>query len=450
MRALAAGLFAFVTLVGAASAQAWEAGTDGLVPIPPLSAHVTDVTQTLSAPERQALEAKLADWEARTGNQFAVLMVPSTQPEPIEAYAIRVADAWKIGRKGTDNGVLFVVAKNDRKLRLEVGYGFEGVLTDATSKRIIAETVAPKFREGAFGAGIDAGVDRVISVLAEGKPLPAAKARSQPASSGGSVPVMILVLVFIVVPAVGGVLKRIARQSRRLDRWFGSRRRGGVAVRRFDRHRRRRGDLCLHRHDLRRCRHGSPLRGTSRRRGVDSVRRRRLGRRWRRWQRWRRLVRRRRRLRRRRRVGRLVAGGPAPRKRISDALATTLAFFPAPRDRPRDRAPALSRGRARAHRARDRRGRAHAPRTGARRRRAGAAAGARARAAAAARPGARGVRAPAHLGHGGQLRRPRLHPAGRSRCRDRRRPRHPSRRRRGGVGSGLPDDGGGVSRRPLR
>jgi uncharacterized protein len=209
MRALAAGLFAFVTLVGAASAQAWEAGTDGLVPIPPLSAHVTDVTQTLSAPERQALEAKLADWEARTGNQFAVLLVPSTQPEPIEAYAIRVADAWKIGRKGTDNGVLFVVAKNDRKLRLEVGYGFEGVLTDATSKRIIAETVAPKFREGAFGAGINAGVDRVISVLAEGKPLPAAKTRAQPASGGGSVPVMILVLVFIVVPAVGGVLKKM-------------------------------------------------------------------------------------------------------------------------------------------------------------------------------------------------------------------------------------------------
>ena len=148
MRALAAGLFAFVTLVGAASAQAWEAGTDGLVPIPPLSAHVTDVTQTLSAPERQALEAKLADWEARTGNQFAVLLVPSTQPEPIEAYAIRVADAWKIGRKGTDNGVLFVVAKNDRKMRLEVGYGFEGILTDATSKRIIAETVAPQVPRG--------------------------------------------------------------------------------------------------------------------------------------------------------------------------------------------------------------------------------------------------------------------------------------------------------------
>jgi uncharacterized protein len=209
MRALAAALFAFVTLVGAATAQAWEAGTDGLVPIPPLSAHVTDVTQTLAAPERQALEAKLADWEARTGNQFAVLLVPSTQPEPIEAYAIRVADAWKIGRKGSDNGVLFVVAKNDRKMRLEVGYGFEGVLTDATSKRIIAETVAPKFREGAFGAGINAGVDRVINVLAEGKPLPPPQARGAPARGGGFDPAMIFVLLFIVVPVVGGVLKKL-------------------------------------------------------------------------------------------------------------------------------------------------------------------------------------------------------------------------------------------------
>ena len=88
----------------------------GSSPIPPLAARVTDLTQSLSAPEQQALEAKLADWEARTGNQLAVLMVPSTQPEPIEAYAIRVAEAWKIGRKGQDNGVLFMlIAKNDQQ-----------------------------------------------------------------------------------------------------------------------------------------------------------------------------------------------------------------------------------------------------------------------------------------------------------------------------------------------
>jgi uncharacterized protein len=102
---------------------------------------------------------------------MVVLVIPSTKPEPIEAYSIRVADAWKIGRKGQDNGVLFVIAKDDRKLRLEVGYGLEGVLTDATSRRIIAETVAPYFRQNQFAAGINAGVDRVISVVGKGEPL---------------------------------------------------------------------------------------------------------------------------------------------------------------------------------------------------------------------------------------------------------------------------------------
>ena len=119
MLLVAAALWSAATF----AAQAWEAGTDGLLPIPPLTARVTDLTQTLSADETQALEAKLADWEARTSNQLAVLLVPTTQPEPIEAYSLRVAEKWKIGRKGQDNGALFVVAKNDRKMRIEVGYG---------------------------------------------------------------------------------------------------------------------------------------------------------------------------------------------------------------------------------------------------------------------------------------------------------------------------------------
>ena len=130
------------------SAQAWEAGTDGLLPIPPLTARVTDLTQTLAPAEAAALEAKLADWEARTSNQLVVLMVPTTQPEPIEAYSLRVAEKWKIGRKGQDNGALFLIAKNDRKMRIEVGYGLEGVLPDVTANRIIREDVAPAFREG--------------------------------------------------------------------------------------------------------------------------------------------------------------------------------------------------------------------------------------------------------------------------------------------------------------
>ena len=204
-----AAALALLSSIALAQAPAWEAGTDGLLPIPPLSARVTDLTATLSPSDKQALEAKLADWESRTGNQLAVLMVPTTQPEPIEAYSLRVAEKWKIGRKGQDNGVLFLIAKNDRKMRFEVGYGLEGTLTDVTARRIIAENVAPMFREGKFAAGIGAGVDRVISVVAEGKPLPPAKAaKAQRTGVGFDFGTLLLVL-FIVVPIVGSILRSI-------------------------------------------------------------------------------------------------------------------------------------------------------------------------------------------------------------------------------------------------
>ena len=164
---LVAGLLA-VSVV--ASAQPWQTGTDGLLPIAPV-ARVTDLTQTLASAEIASLEAKLATWEARTSNQLVVLMVPTTQPEPIESYALRVAEKWKIGRKGQDNGALFIIAKNDRKMRIEVGYGLEGVLPDVTARRIIAENVAPAFREGKFAEGIKVGVDRIITVVGEGRPV---------------------------------------------------------------------------------------------------------------------------------------------------------------------------------------------------------------------------------------------------------------------------------------
>jgi uncharacterized protein len=207
-RFAAAALLALLPLAGGAQSTAWETGTDGLKPIPPLSARVTDLTGTLSASERQTLEAKLAKWESETGNQLAVLLVPTTQPEPIEAYSIRVADAWKIGRKGRDNGALLLVAKDDRKLRIEVGYGFEGVLTDATSRRIIAETITPLFRQNQFAAGINAGVDRIIGVIGKGEPL-AAPAQRSTSRGGGFNLEMLLILVFVVVPILGGVLRRI-------------------------------------------------------------------------------------------------------------------------------------------------------------------------------------------------------------------------------------------------
>jgi len=203
---LLAGVLALVATV--VSAQTWETGTDGLLPIPPLAARVTDLTHSLAPPEVAALEARLADWEARTSNQLVVLVVPTTQPEPIESYALRVAEKWKIGRKGQDNGALFLIAKNDRKMRIEVGYGLEGALTDVTARRIIAENVAPAFRENRFAAGINAGVDRIIAVVAEGKPLPPPKSENVRKALGGF-NFDTLMILFIVVPIVGGFLRSI-------------------------------------------------------------------------------------------------------------------------------------------------------------------------------------------------------------------------------------------------
>jgi len=205
----AASLLAAAWLWSAAtglSAQAWEAGTDGLLPIPPLTARVTDLTQTLAPAETAALEAKLADWETRTSNQLVVLMVPSTQQEPIEAYSLRVAEKWRIGRKGQDNGALFLIAKNDRKMRIEVGYGLEGVLPDVTANRIIREDVAPAFRDGKFAAGINAGVDRIIAVVGGEKASPVTEVAAK-ARRGGFDIEQILFVLFFVVPVAGGVLR---------------------------------------------------------------------------------------------------------------------------------------------------------------------------------------------------------------------------------------------------
>jgi uncharacterized protein len=141
------------------------------VGVPPLTVRVTDLTTTLTRAQVQALEETLKDFETRKGSQLAVLIVPTTQPETIEQYGIRVAEQWKLGRKGIDDGAILIVAKNDRTLRIEVGYGLEGVLNDATAKRIVSDTIVPRFRQGDFAGGIREGVDRMISVI-EGEPLP--------------------------------------------------------------------------------------------------------------------------------------------------------------------------------------------------------------------------------------------------------------------------------------
>jgi uncharacterized protein len=177
------------------------------VAVPPLERRVTDLTGTLTPQPAAALEAKLAAFERGKGSQLAVLIVPTTEPETIEQYSIRVAEAWKLGRKGIDDGALLLVAKNDRALRIEVGYGLEGALPDAVANRIIDEIIVPHFKAGDVAGGIDAGLDAVIRAI-DGEPLPA----PQPWRSSRADPVRIQALFFLgfaVVVIVGPILRAI-------------------------------------------------------------------------------------------------------------------------------------------------------------------------------------------------------------------------------------------------
>jgi len=145
--------------------------------VPVLNARVTDLTNTLTAEQKSTLEARLQALESHKGSQIAVLLVPTTKPEEIEQYSIRVVDKWKLGRKNIDDGVLLLIAKDDRKLRIEVGYGLEGALPDAIAKRIIAEDITPHFKQGNFYGGIVAGITRIDSVI-QGEALPSSQKNS--------------------------------------------------------------------------------------------------------------------------------------------------------------------------------------------------------------------------------------------------------------------------------
>src|SRR6185295_16416280 len=116
--------------------------------------YVIDQTGTLTASEQSALDEKLTAFQARKGTQIAVLIIPTTQPEDIAQFGVRLAEAWKIGRKGVDDGAILIVAKQDRAMRIEVQYGLEGSLTDVVSGRIINETIAPLFKQGDFYGGV--------------------------------------------------------------------------------------------------------------------------------------------------------------------------------------------------------------------------------------------------------------------------------------------------------
>jgi uncharacterized protein len=141
------------------------------VAVPTLTAHVTDLTGTLTPTQVQFLELRLANLEKRKGSQFLVLMLPTTQPEAIEEFSLKVAEKNRIGRKDVDDGLLLVVAKDDHKARIEVGYGLEGVVTDAISSRIIREYLAPKFRENDYAGGLD-DATATLEKLIDGEPLP--------------------------------------------------------------------------------------------------------------------------------------------------------------------------------------------------------------------------------------------------------------------------------------
>src|SRR5215813_14922033 len=149
----------------------WMFPAFALVAVPPLTGRVVDQTGTLSSGDIAQLTQKLADLQTRKGSQIAVLIVPTTDGEPVEQFSLRAAEAWKIGRKKIDDGALLVVAKNDHRLRIEVGYGLEGALTDVTARRIIDETIVPRFKSNDFSGGIAAGITRMIGVI-DGEPLP--------------------------------------------------------------------------------------------------------------------------------------------------------------------------------------------------------------------------------------------------------------------------------------
>lgn len=144
-----------------------------IVSIPELKTRVTDMTNTLSPQEAKELNSRLKSFEESGGSQVAILIIPTTGDETIEQFSIRVVDEWKLGRADVDDGVLFLVAMNDRKMRVEVGYGLEGALTDALSKRIITNVVTPEFRSGHFYQGISDGLDVILSAI-KGEELPPA------------------------------------------------------------------------------------------------------------------------------------------------------------------------------------------------------------------------------------------------------------------------------------
>lgn len=174
-----------------------------LVKVPPLTGRVVDLGNGLSPEQKQSLETRLQAFEQRKGSQIAVLIIGKTQPETIEQYAIRVAEQWQLGRKRVDDGAILLIAKEERALRIEVGYGLEGALSDVICKRIIEEQILPRFRQDDFYSGISFGVDAMIRVI-DGETLPPPQSDTSSLGAIGAVP-----LVFIAAIIMGALMRKL-------------------------------------------------------------------------------------------------------------------------------------------------------------------------------------------------------------------------------------------------
>jgi uncharacterized protein len=176
-----------------------------LQPVPKLAARVTDQTGTLTASQRDALEAKLAAFEHEAGTQIVVLIVATTKPEDIASYAYRVADEWKVGRRETGDGLLLLVAKDDRRVRIEVAKALEGAIPDLAARQVIDNAIRPAFKAGDYAGGLNAGVDR-LAARVRGEALPAPTHKPSPEPSGGLGWDQLAMFFFIGVPVIGAVL----------------------------------------------------------------------------------------------------------------------------------------------------------------------------------------------------------------------------------------------------
>ena len=186
------------------------AWSQDVLPVPALSGRVIDQTATLSEPQRAALDAKLAAFEAQAGPQIVVLLVTTTAPEDIASYAQRVADTWKIGRREVGDGLLLVVAKNERAVRIEVAKALEGAVPDLAARQVIDRALVPAFRNGDYAGGLNAGLDLLMArIRGEALPVPAPRGGGGAGSTGGLPIEQFGMFLFIGVMVVGGLLSAV-------------------------------------------------------------------------------------------------------------------------------------------------------------------------------------------------------------------------------------------------